>query len=118
MPRSDVLREKLVRDKIPSIIQAERGCELDVDYTKAHPEEMRRLLDLKLREEADELVEAKEPIQALMELGDLYAVLECMARDRGFTMEMIRQEAMLKEEEKGGFSNRYVLFLNQGGEKL
>jgi len=119
MRQTDEPREKLVRDHIPHIIRKSgHPCALDSEYRKAAPEEMKDLLNLKLREEADELLRATTQQQALEELADLYTVIESLAREHHLDMRQVRSEVVAKEKDKGAFWNRYVLFLNRSGEKL
>lgn len=96
-----MIHDKLVRDRIPEIIEAAgRKCEWDV---LSHEEYLMRL-DEKLQEELDEYLEDK----SLEELADLLEVLMAVAEARGSfeEVECIRRK---KLEKRGGFERRILL---------
>lgn len=94
---------KLVRDKIPAIIEANgekpvyRVLEDDDEYLAA-------LLE-KDREEGREL--AQDP--NLDELADKLAVLYAIAKLRGYSPQQIEQARFEKEAKRGGFEERIFL---------
>ncbi len=102
---------KLIRDKIPQIIEASgKQAEISVlatsDYEKA--------LKDKLIEEAQELRSASDEDQ-LSELADVYEVLDAMLLCKGLTREQVQEQQRLKREERGGFAQRLFLKAVTGG---
>lgn len=92
---------KLVRDRIPEIIEASgRRCEWEV----LSEEEYLARLDEKLQEELAEYLEDK----SLEELADLLEVLMAVAAARGSMAEVeaIRVE---KKAKRGGFEKKILL---------
>lgn len=93
---------KLVRDRIPEIIEADgKTC-----VTEILPDEQYlEMLDTKLNEELAEYQESK----SLEELADLLEVIRAVAVARGWTwgqLEQIRQE---KAAQRGGFEKKILL---------
>lgn len=93
---------KLVRDKIPDIIeQSDRQCEIETlskkEYIKA--------LDAKLDEELAEYQESK----SLEELADLLEVIRAVAVARGFSLEELECVRLQKAAERGGFEKQILL---------
>lgn len=93
---------KLVRDRIPEIIEASGGhC-----VTRAAEEDAYlRLLDEKLNEELAEYQQSK----SLEELGDLLEVIRAVAAARGHSWEELEAVRQKKHAERGGFENRILL---------
>lgn len=96
---------KLVRDRIPEIIEAEgRTAKARVlDESELVP-----ALTAKLAEEAEELREAG-PGDRLGELADIYEVLAALTRTLGFSDEQVQEAARHKRDRRGGFSRRLWL---------
>lgn len=93
---------KLVRDKIPEIIEAQgKSCEVEI----ASKEEMGELLEKKLLEEVNEYLADKN----LEELADVMEVLFGLAKQLGYTEEELMEKRMRKLEERGGFKQGIVL---------
>ena len=93
---------KLVRDKIPEVIEADgKKCDIHI----ADKEEYGKLLEEKLKEEVDEYMEAKN----LEELADVMEVLFGLANMLGYSEEELLQKRQKKLEERGGFKNGIVL---------
>ena len=93
---------KLVRDRIPEIIEADGKtcvCETLSD------EEYIRLLDQKLNEELAEYQESK----SLEELADLLEVMQAIVRARGWTLDELEQVRADKAAERGGFAKKILL---------
>ena len=93
---------KLVRDRIPEIIEADGKtcvCEMLSD------EEYIRLLDQKLNEELAEYQESK----SLEELADLLEVMQAVVRARGWTLDELEQVRTDKAAERGGFTKKILL---------
>lgn len=95
---------KLVRDRIPEIIQ-ENGLEYQVvTLTK---EEYCQALKQKLIEEAQEAAEANDELIA--ELADLYEVIDALLENYGITRELVLAEQQRRRRERGSFEQRIKL---------
>lgn len=93
---------KLVRDKIPEIIEADgKKCDTRI----AAKEELIELLESKLMEEAAEFSEAKN----LEELADLMEVIFGLAKVLGYSEEDLLKMRRCKKEARGGFEEGIVL---------
>ena len=93
---------KLVRDKIPEIIEKDgKQCECSVLST----EDYILLLDQKLDEELKEYQESK----SMEELADLLEVIRAVAVARGSSIEEVEQIRIQKAEKRGGFEKRLLL---------
>ncbi|XRQ16132.1 hypothetical protein ACN3XK_36255 [Actinomadura welshii] len=97
-------KEKLVRDRIPEIV---RATGRRPETRTASPGEYSALLHAKLYEEADEYTAAEDPA----ELSDLLEVIHALGALHGLTPRDLEQQRSAKEDERGGFSNRLVLRL-------
>lgn len=93
---------KLVRDGIPAIIEAD-DKEVEIEYVVE--EHLEQLLEEKLMEEFHEYVEDKN----LEELADMMEVLFGMANQLGYTEEELLAERKKKFEERGGFKEGIFL---------
>ena len=93
---------KLVRDKIPEIIEASgKKCEWEV----LHQEAFLERLDAKLNEELNEYQQDK----SMEELADLLEVMMAVAGARGFSWRDVEQIRRKKAEARGGFDRRILL---------
>jgi predicted house-cleaning noncanonical NTP pyrophosphatase (MazG superfamily) len=93
---------KLVRDKIPQIIEAE-GKKYDIRI--ADKKEHYDLLKEKLKEEVGEFLEAKN----LEELADVMEVLFGLADNLGYSEDDLIRKREEKREERGEFKEGIVL---------
>lgn len=94
---------KLVRDKIPEIIEAEgKNC----TYEIVTGEEKYKLLEAKLQEEVNEFLEDKN----LEELADIMEVIFSLANELGHSEEELILNRNNKKKEKGRFKKGIVLF--------
>ncbi len=93
---------KLVRDKIPQIIENDnKTCDIRIlDET-----EYLQMIDLKLDEEIAEY--HKE--QNLEELADVLEVVYAASKARGYTLEELEKTRQKKAEKRGAFENRIYL---------
>ncbi|GHH64845.1 phosphoribosyl-ATP pyrophosphohydrolase [Streptosporangium violaceochromogenes] len=100
-----IVHGKLVRDRIPEIIEADgRTATVRVlDEPELVP-----ALTAKLAEEAEELRRAG-PGDRLGELADIYEVLAALTATLGFSGGQVREAARRKRAERGGFSRRLWL---------
>lgn len=101
--------EKLIRDRIPAIAAAD-GRTLAV--RTAGPDEMARLLGLKLVEESHEVLDALAAGRApdlLDELADLQTVIESIGERHGLSRDDIDRRVAEKRAQRGGFGEGLVL---------
>ena len=93
---------KLVRDRIPEIIEADgKTC-----VTEILPDEQYlEMLDAKLTEELSEYQES----HSLEELADLLEVLRVVVKARGWTWEELELVRQGKAAKRGGFEKRILL---------
>ena len=93
---------KLVRDRIPEIIDADgKRCIAEA----LSNEEYLRLLDYKLDGGLAEYQESK----SLEELADLLEVIQAVVKARGWTMEELERVRAEKAAERGGFEKKILL---------
>ena len=93
---------KLVRDRIPEIIESDgKICDWetlsDADYLS--------LLEEKLNEELAEYQQSK----SLEELADLLEVMQAVVKARGWTWEELEQVRAEKAAKRGGFEKKILL---------
>lgn len=93
---------KLVRDKIPEIIE-ESGKKYDISYATSN--ELSTLLEAKLDEEVNEYKEAKN----LEELADILEVVFALADNLGYSEEDLFKLQSDKKEKRGGFKKGIIL---------
>ena len=93
---------KLVRDRIPEIIQA-AGREYAVE--RMDEEEFHQAIRAKLVEEAQEVAVAA-PEDLVTELADLYEVMDALMAAYGIKREIVLTEQKQKQIERGSFSRR------------
>ena len=93
---------KLVRDRIPEIIEASgKSCVTEILSDKAYL----RLVDAKLDEELAEY----HSDQTIEELADLLEVIYAAAMARGYTLEQLESVRAAKAEKRGAFANKILL---------
>ena len=100
---------KLVRDRIPGIIEESGKCCItsvlpDSDYIE--------MLDKKLEEELAEYQQSK----SMEELADLLEVIRAVARARGSSMEEVEKIRKEKAILRGGFKKQILLLEVQSEE--
>jgi predicted house-cleaning noncanonical NTP pyrophosphatase (MazG superfamily) len=103
---------KLVRDKIPQIIEAtgkKYTSEIlnDTDYIN--------YLKQKSYEELDEYCATQSNEEAVEELADLLEVIHALANYHGFSMEEVEKVRKEKEEKRGGFQEKIFLIEVEDG---
>lgn len=97
-----IIYNKLVRDKIPEIIEASgKTCETKI----LSDEEYLQMLDKKLDEELAEY----HKDQNIEELADLLEVLYATAKARGYSIEELEQVRVEKQKARGGFDKKTLL---------
>lgn len=93
---------KLVRDRIPEIIEASGNtCITEI----LSNEDYLRMLDTKLDEELAEY----HADQNIEELADLMEVIYAAAIARGYTLEQLEQVRAEKAAKRGGFAKKILL---------
>ena len=93
---------KLVRDRIPEIIEAEgKECSIAV----LSDEEYLKMIDEKLDEELAEYQESK----SLEELADLLEVMRAVVKAHSWTWEQLEQVRQEKAAKRGGFEQKILL---------
>lgn len=93
---------KLIRDKIPEIIEADGGsCKTRV----LKEDEYLTELDKKLSEELSEYLESG----SIEELADLYEVIRSVAVARGYSTEELEKVRAEKAAQRGGFEKKLLL---------
>lgn len=97
---------KLVRDKIPEIIEASGGL---ADVRRLDDGAFRRALCEKLYEEAGELQEAANAMDVLDEAADVLEVVRALASAYGHDFADVVRAAEEKREMRGGFDARIWL---------
>ena len=94
--------DKLVRDRIPEIIESDgKNCVTEI----LSSEQYLQKLDAKLNEELAEYQESK----SLEELADLLEVIQAVVKSRGWTLEELEQVRADKAAKRGGFEARLLL---------
>ena len=93
---------KLVRDRIPEIIEASgKICATEILSDEAYL----RMVDAKLDEELAEY----HSDQTIEELADLLEVIYAAAMARGYTLEQLESVRAAKAEKRGAFANKILL---------
>lgn len=97
---------KLVRDKIPAII--EQSSKIPVTRILNDSEYLRKLEE-KLIEETLEYNSSTNRSKKLEELADVLEVIHSLAKALGSSIEELNQLREKKKLERGGFENRILL---------
>ena len=93
---------KLVRDRIPEIIESDgRKCTTEI----LSDDRWLQMLDAKLDEELAEYQESK----SLEELSDLLEVMRAVVKARGWSWEQLEQVRQEKAAQRGGFEKKILL---------
>ena len=105
---STITHNKLVRDRIPEIIEASgKTCVTKI----LSDEEYLNMLDVMLDEELAEYHQD----QNIEELADLLEVIYAVAAARGYTLEQLEEVRANKTEKRGGFQKKIFLVEVQEG---
>ncbi|MDT8862128.1 nucleoside triphosphate pyrophosphohydrolase [Alkalihalobacillus sp. MEB130] len=97
---------KLVRDRIPEIIEKSgKSFRTNVLDSASYQKELR----MKLREEMDELLQAKFVEDRVEEMADLLEVMYALASLDGVDPHEIERVRERKQNERGGFKERILL---------
>lgn len=94
--------KKLVRDKIPEIIEADnKKCNVEI----LSDEEYLKMIDAKLDEELAEY----HKDQNIEELADLLEVIYAATGARGYSIEELSEIRRTKAEKRGAFKKKILL---------
>ena len=97
-----IVYHKLVRDRIPEIIEnSGKTCSTSI----LSESEYIKMLDVKLNEELLEYQESK----SMEELADLLEVVRAVAAARGSSIEEVERIRLDKAAKRGGFEKRILL---------
>ncbi len=97
---------KLVRDKIPQIIE---GTGKRYTAEVLNEEDYIKYLKLKSYEELDEYCAARTNEEAVEELADLLEIVRTLAGYHGSSMEEVEKVRREKAEKRGGFEEKLFL---------
>ena len=100
-----IIYNKLVRDKIPQIIES---SEKQTEIRVLDDAEYKSMLNIKLQEELDEFIKAKEDEQ-ITELADLVEIVYAILEHKGISIEEFERVRQEKKEKRGGFGDRILL---------
>ncbi|MEI5908048.1 nucleoside triphosphate pyrophosphohydrolase [Bacillus spongiae] len=105
---------KLVRDKIPEIIEKSGKSYKKVILSQ---EDYVKELKKKSMEELQEYLEASTNESSLEELADLLEVVHALADTHGATIDRVEELRKQKAEERGGFQEKVFLIEVEGDER-
>ena len=97
---------KLVRDRIPEIIRA-NGNKFNTEILDGA--EYKKELQLKLKEELQEYLEAQEDSHAVEELADVLELIYSLVEVHHSSIEELEEVRREKREIRGGFDERVYL---------
>ena len=99
---NEIIYDKLVRDKIPEIIEKSgKQCEIEILSDEKYLE----MIDKKLDEELAEFHKDKN----IEELTDLLEVIYAASKARGYSIEELEKVRVEKVEKRGGFDKKILL---------
>ncbi len=101
-----MIYNKLVRDKIPEIIERNGG---KADVRILSEEEYKQYLEKKLDEETGEYHRDK----TIEELADILEVVYALAATAGCSREQLMEICRRKHDARGGFEARYLLISSE-----
>lgn len=97
---------KLVRDRIPEIIQKDdKKCTTKILDDKTYEIELKK----KVHEELAEYENAQTNEEALEELADLLELMHALAKTHGATIDKVEEIRERKAEKRGGFDEKIFL---------
>lgn len=98
----EIIYDKLVRDKIPEIIEKSgKQCEIEILSDEKYLE----MIDKKLDEELLEYHKDKN----IEELADLLEVIFAATKARGYSIEELEKVGAEKAEKRGSFDKKILL---------
>ena len=96
-------QNKLWRDKAVAMLAVHGSY---VDSKNLTDEEFAQELKLKIQEEVDEVIAAKNKAELIEECADVFEVIAAFGSLYGFTLEDVAKVQAKKREERGGFDER------------
>ncbi|MCK5080800.1 MAG: nucleoside triphosphate pyrophosphohydrolase [Candidatus Moranbacteria bacterium] len=99
---------KLVRDKIPEIIKKEKNVKVKIRILEDDKEYLEFLFK-KIKEEVDELVNAKNKDHMVEELSDVMEVIDEILKSNNLNLKDIQNAQKSKVLERGGFLKRILM---------
>ncbi len=102
---------KLVRDKIPQIIEA-TGKKYRIK--RLNDDDYIKYLKLKSYEELHEYCAAQSNQEAVEELADILEIINALANYHGFSMEEVEKVREEKSDKRGGFQEKIFLIEVEG----
>ncbi|TVR16567.1 MAG: nucleotide pyrophosphohydrolase [Phormidium sp. GEM2.Bin31] len=115
MDNSQQYPQKLVRDRIPEIIE-NSGQQCQIEHL--NPDDYRQALRDKLIEEAQEAAEADDD-HLLSELADLTEVIDALLTSYKISPESLKKRQQQRHQERGGFEQQIrLLRVCGGGDRL
>jgi predicted house-cleaning noncanonical NTP pyrophosphatase (MazG superfamily) len=99
---------KLVRDKIPEIVQVSDGVSVPTKIVSDDQEFLAYLLR-KVVEESEELSEAKTDSNLMEEIADVYEIIDTILALKGISPADIAAVQNEKRDKRGGFQERIVM---------
>jgi predicted house-cleaning noncanonical NTP pyrophosphatase (MazG superfamily) len=99
---------KLVRDRIPEVIKAERNIDTQTEVLTDDEAYLRALLK-KLVEESQELAHSATDANLQEELADVFEVIYAILSLKNWTVEDIVKIQKEKREQRGGFEKRLLM---------
>lgn len=103
---NETLHNKLVRDKIPEILEGKKvAFESEILNDNAYDQQLRS----KLLEEVKELLEAKDNENLLGEMADVVEVIHAMLAFKGKTYSDLEAVRKSKFSARGGFYKKIFL---------
>lgn len=97
-----IVYNKLVRDKIPQIIESTGK---NAKFSILDDEKYKQMLDKKLYEELEEYAEERD----INELADLVEVIYAIVEQQGYSVDEFENIRINKREKRGGFKERLLL---------
>jgi len=97
--------KKLIRDKIPEIIEADDG-KYEVRVMKE--DEFKKELKQKLIEEGEEVIKA-EKSELGKELADVLELIKSIAESEDISFEFVEEKQKQRREKRGGFKKKLFL---------
>lgn len=98
---------KLVRDKIPEIIESETGQKAKTRIME--DEEYKKFLLKKIEEETQELANAKDREHIAEELADIMELIDTILKVNKLDLQEVRNIQKSKSEIRGGFKRKILL---------
>lgn len=101
-----IIYNKLVRDRIPEIIEKDnKECKTEILNDERYVEELKN----KLVEELEEYQKATTDEESLEELADILELMHALAKTHGSTIEKVEEIRKEKAIKRGGFKDKIYL---------